>query len=85
MVYLITYDINTAIKDYSAMYDAIKGVSGDYGTIGKGAILKVTITNSDDTTTVYEWKITVTLGTNGPSNPGFGPGLGGLDEPDIED
>lgn len=30
MVYLITYDINTAINDYSAMYDAIKGVSGDY-------------------------------------------------------
>lgn len=30
MVYLITYDINTTIKDYSDLYDAIKGISGDY-------------------------------------------------------
>ena len=30
IVYLISYDINSAIKDYSALYDAIKGISGDY-------------------------------------------------------
>ena len=30
MVYLITYDINTAIKDYNEMYDAIKSISNDY-------------------------------------------------------
>lgn len=30
MVYLISYDINTAIKDYDALYSAIKGISGDY-------------------------------------------------------
>lgn len=30
MVYLITYDINTTIKDYSDLYDAIKNISGDY-------------------------------------------------------
>lgn len=30
MVYLITYDINTAVKDYNSLYDAIKGISNDY-------------------------------------------------------
>ena len=49
----------------------LKGVSGDYGTIGKGAIVKVTITNQDDTITTYEWHITVTLGMGGMSG-GFG-------------
>lgn len=30
MVYLITYDINSTIKDYSELYDAIKEISIDY-------------------------------------------------------
>lgn len=30
MVYLITYDINTTIKDYSSLYAEIKNLSGDY-------------------------------------------------------
>lgn len=30
MVYLITYDINTVIKDYNELYEAIKGISNDY-------------------------------------------------------
>lgn len=30
MVYLITYDINTAVKNYDDLYTAIKGISGDF-------------------------------------------------------
>lgn len=30
MVYLITYDINTAVKNYDDLYAAIKGISGDF-------------------------------------------------------